>query len=164
MDPSLYNFAKNYSANTITFYLWNLSGQMVGFQQYRPMKLEKKTNNPHLSRYFTYLKRDVDGVFGLEQLNPDDKVIYITEGVFKAAVLHRLGFNAIAVLTSSPKRMKPWFRILRAQGWKLIAISDNDAAGQKLVNTIKCGFKSPVDLDEMNDKDILSLLGRCQAL
>ena len=159
MNPKLYSLAKSYSASTITFYLWNLSGQLVGYQQYRPNKLDKKVNNPKLSRYFTYLKRDMDGVFGLELLDSNQKTIYIVEGVFKAAVLHRLGYNALAVLTNHPKRLKPWFRILRAQGWNLVAIGDNDSAGQKLVNTLKSGFLSPVDLDEMKDDEIHSLLG-----
>lgn len=158
MNPKLYNFSKSYSASTITFYLWNLSGQLVGYQQYRPNKVDKKVNNPKLSRYFTKLK-EKDGVFGLELLDFNQKTIYIVEGVFKAAVLHRLGYNAIAVLTNHPKRLKPWFRILRAQGWNLVAIGDNDSAGQKLVNTVKSGFLSPMDLDEMKDEDILSLLG-----
>ncbi len=161
MNPKLYNLQKSYSASAITFYLWNLSGQLVGYQQYRPNKTEKKTNNPKLSRYFTYLKRDMDGVFGLELLDFNQKTIYIVEGVFKAGVLHRLGYNALAVLTSHPKRMKPWFRILRAQGWNLVAIGDNDSAGQKLVNTLKSGFLSPMDLDEMKDEEIISLLRGC---
>jgi hypothetical protein len=158
MDPKLYSFARSYSASTVTFYLWNLSGQLVGYQQYRPNKTSKRENNPRQSRYFTKMK-EKDGVFGLELLDPCQSTIYIVEGVFKAAVLHRLGYNALAVLTNHPKRLKPWFRILRAQGWNLVAIGDNDAAGQKLVNTVRCGFLSPQDLDEMKDEDIFSLLG-----
>lgn len=158
MNPKLYSYAKSYSASTVTFYLWNLSGQMVGYQQYRPGRTSKRENNPRQSKYFTKLK-EKDGVFGLELLDFKQKTIYIVEGIFKAAVLHRLGFNALAVLTNHPKRLKPWFRILRAQGWSLIAIGDNDQAGQKLVNTVKSGFLSPQDLDEMKDEDILSLLG-----
>lgn len=158
MNPKLYSYAKSYSASTITFYLWNLSGQLVGYQQYRPNKVDKRVNNPKMSRYFTRLK-EKDGVFGLELLDFSKKTIYIVEGIFKAAVLHRLGYNAIAVLTNHPKRLRPWFRILRAQGWILVAIGDNDSAGQKLVNTVKSGFLSPMDLDEMKDEDIISLLG-----
>lgn len=157
MNPKLYSYAKSYSASTVTFYLWNLSGQLVGYQQYRPNKTSKRENNPRQSRYFTKMK-EKDGVFGLELLDSNQKTIYIVEGVFKAAVLHRLGYNALAVLTNHPKRLKPWFRILRAQGWNLVAIGDNDPAGQTLVNTVKSGFLSPADLDEMSDEDILSLL------
>lgn len=163
MNPDLYNVQYDSDERVCTFYLYNGTGDLVGYQQYRPDQTSKKMNDPKLSRYFTYLKSDKDGVFGLETVDSKSKVIYIVEGVFKAAVLHRLGFNAIAVLTNHPKRLKPWFRILRAQGWILIAIGDNDPAGQKLVNTVKSGFLSPVDLDEMRDEDILELLRGCQA-
>ena len=159
MNPKLYSFSKSYSASTITFYLWNLSGRLVGYQQYRPNKFDKKVNNPKLSRYFTYLPKDTDGMFGLELLNEKDRTIYIVEGVFKAAILHSLGFNAIAVLTSSPKRLKPWFRIMK-KTWNLVAIGDNDTAGMKLVHCVANGFQSPKDLDEMKKDEILSLLNR----
>lgn len=157
MDPSLYLYSKNYSANTVTFYLFNMKGDMIGYQQYRPNVNEKKKNDPKHGRYFTYLPRETIGVFGLETLDPNDRTIYIVEGIFKAAVLHRLGFNSIAVLTSTPKHMKPWFKILR-QTWNLVAIGDNDDAGKKFINYIKKGFQSPIDLDEMKDEEILELL------
>lgn len=161
MDPTKYPVAYDHAEGIITFLLYNGTGDLVGYQQYRPSQPSKqKKNDPKSGRYFTYLPKDTDGVFGWDVLNPDDRTIYIVEGVFKAAVLHRLGYNAIAVLTSTPKRLKPWFKILR-QTWKLIAIGDNDDAGRKLVNIVKNGFQSPTDLDEMSDEDILSLLGRC---
>lgn len=157
MNPDLYNYSKSYSANAITFYLWNLSGQLVGYQQYRPLKIIKKQNNPKSARYFTYLPSGVDGCFGLELLDYSKKDLYIVEGVFKAAILHRLGFNAVAVLTSSPKRFKSWFKSMR-QIFNIIAIGDNDAAGAKLVRIVGRGFQSPVDLDEMTDEDMLEML------
>lgn len=159
MNTKLYRFARNYSTTCITFYLWNMSGQMVGYQSYRPDKFEKKTNNPKLSRYFSRLK-EKDGVFGLDVLNPADRTIYIVEGVFKAAVLHRLGYNAVAVLTSTPKRLKPWFKIMR-QTWNIIAIGDNDDGGKQLVDIVGRGFQSPIDIDEMPDEDIIELLRGC---
>lgn len=143
---------------SVTFYLYNLSGQIVGYQRYRPDVSTKKINNDEgESRYYTYLPSGVDGVFGLEQLNPQDRTIYIVEGIFKAAVLHRLGYNSIAVLSCHPKRLRPWFKIMK-QTWNLVAIGDPDDAGKKLVNTLKRGFQSPYDLDEMNDEEIHQLL------
>ena len=38
-----------------TFYLWNLSGQLTGYQQYRP-EGEKKPQNKQ-GKYFTYRKQ-----------------------------------------------------------------------------------------------------------
>ena len=157
MDSSLYNVSYGCDEGIVSFYLYNGAGTVVGYQQYRPDKTSKKNNDPKESRYFTYLPSGVDGVFGLETLDINKKNIYIVEGIFKAAVLHRLGFNAIAVLTNAPKRLKPWFRILKAN-YNLIGIGDPDAAGQKLVNMVGKGYTSPLDLDEMQDSDILDLL------
>lgn len=157
MNPSLYQVHYDNEQNIVTFYLYNFSGIIVGYQQYRPDKVEKKVNDPKEGRYFTYLPRQVDGLFGLEVLNPTIKTIYIVEGIFKAAVLHRLGYNAIAVLTSSPKRLKTLFRILK-QTYTLIAIGDNDNGGSLLINSVKKGSKSPKDLDEMSDKDIINFI------
>ncbi len=157
MNPDLYNYSKSYSGNVVTFYLWNLSGQLVGYQQYKPLKTAKKQNNPKSARYFTYLPSGVDGCFGLELLDYSKKDLYVVEGVFKAAVLHRLGFNAVAVLTSSPKRFKSWFKVMRQQ-FNVVAVGDADDAGAKLVRTVGKGFQSPKDLDEMTDEEVLELL------
>lgn len=160
MNPDLYPICYDEEEGVITFWLHNGTGDLVGYQQYRPAVDEKKKkNDPKSGRYFTYLKQDKDGVFGWDVVDFNDRTIYIVEGVFKAAVLHRLGYNAIAVLTSTPKRLKPWFRILR-QTWNLVAIGDNDDAGKKLVNIVGKGIQSPVDLDEMLDEDIIELIGR----
>lgn len=158
MNPDLYHVSYGYSANKITFFLYNLSGQIVGYQHYRPDAGKKKQkNDPKFGRYYTYCPKQTIAVFGLDVLDKSKGTLYITEGVFKAAVLHRLGFNAIAVLTSTPKPMKPWFRILK-RSYRLVAIGDNDDAGRKLVNTVGKGFQSPLDLDEMTDEAILEML------
>lgn len=157
MNPDLYRTSYDEENRVVSWFLYNFSGVLVGYQQYRPDVTDKKIrNNPKDARYFTYLKHN-DGVFGLDVLNPDDRNIYVVEGVFKAGVLHRLGFNSIAVLSSTPKQLKSWFYVLR-KTWNLIAIGDNDKAGQSLVNTVGKGFCSPIDLDEMSDSDIFSCL------
>lgn len=157
MDPFRYAMSIDGAENVVSFYLFNLSHQIIGYQQYRPDSDGKKVNDPKLGRYYTYLPRGTDGFFGLEQLNSDDRNIFIVEGVFKAATLHRLGYNSIAVLTSSPKRLKPWFKIMR-QTWNLIAIGDNDPAGKLLINTVKNGFQSPQDIDEMTDEEVHEMI------
>ena len=158
MDTSLYQFGFDDEERKATFLLYNLSGQLVGYQRYSPDLNKKKNNDPKDCRYYTYIPREVDGVFGLDLLNPSERTIYIVEGIFKAATLHRLGFNAVAVLTSTPKRLKPWFRIMKAT-WNLIGIGDNDPAGERLVRMVGGGFTSPKDLDEMTDEEVYKLLG-----
>lgn len=163
MDPDLYQVTYDDVEGVVTFMLYNGVGAIVGYQQYRPAQVSKqKKNNPKEGRYYTYLPRETDGVFGWDLVDFNNKTIYVVEGVFKAGVLHRLGYNAIAVLTSTPKRLKPWFRILKAT-MNLVAIGDNDDAGRKLVNIVGKGFQSPTDLDEMADEDITKLLRGCQA-
>jgi DNA primase len=157
MDPYRYSLVVDDQEKIVTFYLQNGAGKIVGYQQYRPDCDNKKMNNAKESRYFTYLPANTDGVFGVDQLDPTKKQIYIVEGIFKAAILHRLGFNAIAVLGDNPKRLKSWFRILKAN-YELIAIGDNDSAGAGLIRKIGKGFQSPKDLDEMKDEEILNLI------
>lgn len=158
MNYKLYRASYSYGANKVTFPLYNGVGDWVGYQAYRPLATgKKKKNDPRLGRYYTRLKYDKLGCFGLECFDPTKRDVYIVEGIFKAATLHRLGYNALAVLTSTPKHMRSWFRILGAR-YNLIAIGDNDNAGAKLVKIVGRGFQSPMDLDEMTDEAVVELL------
>jgi DNA primase len=158
MNPALYSYHKCYKTTKITFLLYNLSGQIVGYQHYRPNISDKGVkNNPKLGRYFTKIPKNRIGVFGLEVLNPNDPIIYIVEGVFKAAVLHRLGFNAIAVLTANPTPLTGWFKALGGR-YTLIAIGDGDKAGAELVKIVGKGACTVLDLDEMDDESVLGFL------
>jgi DNA primase len=159
MNPKLYRYFKCYKTSIITFLLYNLSGQIVGYQHYRPNILEKGIkNNPYEGRYFTKAPKNTIAVFGWEVLNPDDRTIYIVEGVFKAATLHRLGFNALAVLTANPKPLAALFRALRGR-YRIVAIGDGDKAGGELVKIVGEGVCSLFDLDEMSDSDVRELVG-----
>lgn len=172
MNPDLYtNVIYDHEEEVVTFFLHNFLGHIVGYQTYRPNESNKKAkNDPKNGRYYTYLpgksyvgesadpkKVDIDGVWGVEAIDKDRLTMFVVEGVFKAAVLHRLGFNAVATLTATPKRLKPLFSIMKVM-YNVVAIGDPDAAGKKLVNIVGNGFTSPLDLDEMSDEDILILL------
>lgn len=157
MNPDLYAVWYDDENVVATFPLYNGSCNWVGYQEYRPLFTSKKNNDPKEGRYYTYLPSGVDGVFGLETLDHDKKTIYIVEGVFKAANLHRLGYNAIATLSNHPKRMRSWFKVLGAN-FNLVAIGDNDKAGEKLVKFIGRGACSPKDIDEMSDSEIEEFL------
>lgn len=151
--PSRHRFA--YDEETATFMLYN-GPHLVGYHVYRPFATKKLNNDPRSGRYYTYLPEKTDGVWGLEQ---DDGrgTLFVVEGLFKAAKLHYLGQNAIAVLGATPKRLKPLFRIWRATR-KLVAIGDNDSAGQQLVRIVKEGCVSPRDLDEMDNLEVYELI------
>jgi phage/plasmid primase-like uncharacterized protein len=60
--------------NVATFPLWNLSGEMVGYQQYRPDGDKKSRKDPRMGKYFTFVSKEATGdaklaVWGLEELN-----------------------------------------------------------------------------------------------
>lgn len=142
-----------------TFFLWNFSGQLIGYQQYRPFVLEKKTNDPKASRYFTLSKQPTIVVWGLESFYLRDDVVFITEGVFDAARLTYLGFPAIALLSCDPKKdTKNWLRMLNR---RVIAVCDNDANGSG-IKLSKFGdeayFLESKDLGDSSDEEVESFL------
>lgn len=138
----------------------------LGYQQYRHLVSEKKTNDPGNSRYFTYQPKcsvinDVV-VFGLESLHSwglklDN--LFITEGIFEAVNLHRLGYPAIAVLTSDPnKRLKG---LLPYLAHKTTWCGDNDKAGNNSWLARACDYRLSLDsdLDETPDVEIIYKIG-----
>ena len=153
MNPTLYDLHCDDEEGVVCFYLYNFAKELVGYQQYRPAADKKKNNHPTDGRYFTYLKNDKDGFWGLEYENGSN-VYFVVEGVFKAAKLHNLGYQAVAVLGNNPKRVKSLFRVLKRK-YKLVAVGDNDPAGSKLVNVVGYGGQSPADLDEMTNEDVV---------
>jgi hypothetical protein len=114
-----------------TFPLWNLSGQMVGYQQYRPDKDKRPNNNPKHGRYFTKLKDGKVGLWGMESWNLSN-TLFLTEGVFDAARLTEYKVSALAVLSSDvSESTKRWLWCVR-QTRKVVCVCDNDSAGYKL--------------------------------
>ena len=136
----------------VTFPLYEFGGRMVGYQDYRPFA-PRNSKNVREARYFTYLPKKVFGYFGLEFLEWPGPV-YLVEGVFKAAKLHRLGLPAIALMGSETKQH---MNQLKFMGRPYIGIGDNDKAGQKFADELN-GFTSPTDLDEMTDDEVKELL------
>ena len=113
-----------------TFYLWNLSGQLVGYHQYRPEASKAPSNNPKDSRYYTYRKQPTLAVWGVESLHLTPSVVFLTEGVFDACRLTELGVSALAALSNNPTPdLKNWLRSLNR---KVVVVADNDKAGRAL--------------------------------
>lgn len=153
-DPSRYvNQVLDFENEVLTVYLPNLSGQFVGYQQYRPNVTEKRCNHPSEARYFTCSQRGVTACWGLEALDSDKRDVYLVEGIFKASALHMLGYNALALLTSHAKPMKSWLHTLNHN---LIGIGDNDKAGDGIIKIAGKGFKLEKDVDEY---DLITLQG-----
>lgn len=148
-----------------TFPLWNLSGQMVGFQQYRPAATKKKDNHPRESRYFTWRKNRVVGVWGLESWNLSN-TLFVTEGVFDAARLTNLGYSAVATLSNDVDASLARWLWLARKIRRVVAVCDNDAAGRKLA---KCGTIAHVieedkDLGEATNAYVQNLVKRYDKL
>lgn len=160
--PSLYRgLAIDDAEGVVVFPLWNLSGQMVGFQQYRPDADKAGSRRPSLNRYFTYLSKQVGSpavtAFGLDLLGRyESRVLYVVEGVFDAAPLHKAGLNAIATLSNNPRHLKRWIASL---GYHTVALCEGDAAGAKLAAVANEAIWLPEGLDpgDMPDSWVWSL-------
>jgi len=113
-----------------TFYLWNLSGQVVGYQQYRPEGEKKPNNNPRFGKYFTYHHQPTVTVWGVESLHLTPHVVFVTEGLFDAARLTQRGVSAVAALTCNPQKdFRNWLSMLNR---KVVVVCDGDKAGGML--------------------------------
>ena len=161
----------NEEKRNATFYLYNLSGQLVGFQQYTPAA--DKTRGTEARRFYKEAKADINfrdmmkyftfageegkekkhAVWGLETLGSENYV-FLTEGIFDAVKIHNSGHPAVAVLANSPKPLRGW---LRSLGRTVIAILDNDDAGVKLRNVAHLSYTTPdpwKDLGEMPQSSV----------
>lgn len=116
-----------------TFICWNFSGQLTGYQRYKPNGYKKLFNDPVLGRYYTYKSKIKSvSVWGLESYYNSNGPIFLTEGIFDACRLTCRNQTALATLCNSPpKDYKNWLMSLSRP---IIAICDNDDAGRLLAN------------------------------
>lgn len=159
LDVDLHHPVLDEAERVVTFFLWNLSGQVVGYQQYRPEATKEKKNNPKEGRYFTYNPKATIAVWGLESLHFTPRVVFVTEGIFDAARLTEKGYSAVAVLSNDPKKdVRNW---LASLGRTVVAVCDDDAAGKKLA---KLGDASFVleghDLGDATDDEVNEILSK----
>jgi hypothetical protein len=157
LDLDLHRPMLDEAEGVATFYLWNLSGQLVGYQQYRPAGEKKPQNNPKEGKYFTYRKQPTHTVWGVESLDLSPSVVFVCEGLFDAARLTERGFSALAVLSNNPNSdLKNWLTCLNR---RVVAVCDNDAAGRKLAKFGDCCvFTTDKDLGDSDDDFVTNLL------
>lgn len=155
LNPSHYQM--HWDGETACFYLFNLSGEFCGYQQYRPGASKTHKNSPKKGRYYTYLKDGSLGVWGLETFNFRKDLLFLTEGVFDACRLHNLGLPAVAVLANDPKRTRFWLRTLNR---RTVAVCDNDEAGRRLANSCDTALfcAAGKDLGDMTENEVKDLL------
>lgn len=161
LDIGLYSGIQ-LSDDIVFFPLWNLSGQMVGYQQYRPLGEKKVYHNLEVGKYFTHTTKVGNnsslGVWGLETLCHNDDTVYLVEGIFKACRFHNFGLNAIAVLGNNPKHLTEWLRTL---DYCVYAICDGDEAGAALAKHGDKSFqlRDGDFLDEFSKWEFVQFLG-----
>lgn len=142
-----------------TFYLYNLSGQIVGYQQYRPGGSKAANNNPREGRYYTYCQKAdrMNSIGGLETYNWS-KVLFVVEGLFDAVKLWRRGYACVWLCGIPSKSVQHW---LRNQPHPTIALLDPgiDKKMRKCFNSCTVQV-SPEELDlstDLGDMEILEV-------
>lgn len=134
-DYSRYDGVHLDEDNTTVFLpLWNLSGKMVGYQQYSPLNPKTSFDDPKKAKYFTWVTKPAASknpelaVWGLETLDYN-KPLYLTEGVFDACRLHWNGMSALAVLSNNPLHLRNWLSLLPVT---VVTCVQGDVAGKQL--------------------------------
>lgn len=158
LDFNLHRPMLDEEQRVVSFYLWNLSGQLVGFQQYRPEGEKRPNNNPKEGKYYTYRKQPTHTVWGVESLRLKPGVVFLTEGLFDAARLTERGYPALAVLSNNPNAdLINWLLCLNRT---VVAVCDNDKAGRKLAAFGHYAVYTPSekDLGDSSDAEVDAFL------
>ena len=139
----------------VTFPLYNVSGQMTGFQEYRPKAGKQKNNVRGESRYWTYMTKGNLAYWGQHSFN-GAPVLFLTEGFMDAARLTSLGCQAVATLSNNPKHMKRLIDIWKSK-YVVIALLDNDPSGKQLAKFGHYSYVMESDVNDASDQEIEKL-------
>lgn len=167
LDVSKTRVIVDEETDVAVFLLFNLSGELVGYQNYN-RNAEKSTsvvskmlktaditrkNLKELMKYYTRVRQDQKGVtvWGLETLETDSKILFVTEGIFDAIKIHNAGYPCIATLTNagSPE-IKTFLRMIPQT---IISVYDNDESGLKLKSLGDLSFTVPSPAKDLGELD-----------
>lgn len=145
------DFDKQY----LTFFLWNLSGQMKGILEYN-WKGDKSGNNVPGGRYHI-VSNSGPTVFGLEWFNENLPYTFICEGVFDALSLLPYG-NALCVFSNQCENLKQQLDLLPG---KTVAVCDGDKSGLLLAKYTDHYVICPDEEDpnSLSSSELKELLG-----
>lgn len=148
-----------YTCKDVVFFaLWDLTGRLVGFQQYRPGANKEKRNDPKEGRYYTSVHGDKNerpiAVWGLESYHFRQDVLVICEGIFDACRCHNEDIPAVALLSSSYKPYKNW---LTSTGRKIYKLEDDHGSKLGPYENIELPTHRS-DLGDCTDEEIKNLL------
>lgn len=149
LDPDRYSGIWIEEGVSASFAMWNLSGQMVGYQKYQPNAPRLHDNSVN-SRYHSWFGSGLIGCWGIESLDWRSDVVFLVEGVFNASRLHWHGLPALALIANDPKHLRNWLSLLNR---RRIAVCDGDSDGAKLA---KYGH-SVIYMPENQDVNSLSV-------
>ncbi len=161
LDPLKYRAVLDEDRDIATFMLWDLSGRLVGYQQYNPAgtkSIRNDENHRDQLKYFTYVGDEGvpgDGkkklaAWGFESFTLNERIMFVAEGIFDAVKIHNAGYPALAVITNDPKHLRAMFKAL---GRTVIAICDDDDAGRRLASCAHLSFKVPTPYHDLGDMD-----------
>lgn len=151
-----------FGEGVVVFGLWNLVGQLVGYQQYTPSAPKARCNDPREGRYYTYTSKPGGlgcvTAWGLETVVPGVPLL-LCEGIFDACRLHTIGVPALAVLGSDPVHLHQWFSLFSQP---VISVVQGDVAGQKLAKYGSCQILLPEghDVGSLSEDSFLSIFNQ----
>ncbi len=167
VDTSKTKVIVDKESNTATFLIYNLSGQLIGYQFYNPngekntliarkhiknLKSDKDVQSLRdYIRYYTRISEYQKGisVYGLETYTKDSNILFVTEGIFDCIKIHNAGYPAVATLTNAGSlELKTWFKIIPQT---IIAIHDNDPSGEILKKLADYSFPAPEGYKDLGD-------------
>lgn len=160
LDLRLHRVWVDKSKRVATFPLYNLRGQLLGYQQYRPDGSKDVNNDPREGKYFTRKPNNPEPTYwGVESWNLSN-TLFLVEGLFDAARLTSLGYSALAVFTNNPGPNFLGFIRLVQQLRPVVAVCDADAAGIKLAKYAHkhCTLTTGKDVSEAEEQEVLALV------
>ena len=150
LDPDRY--AVSWDDESACFLLFDLSGRIVGYQQYRPGAPKMLKNDPREGRYYTYVTGKKEerriALWGFESWDYSPGLLFLTEGIFKSVMFHEIGVTSLATLSNNPKSIRQWLNLISLQR-KIIVVGDNDGKTHSLRFPIIYPPKHVKDVDEM---------------
>lgn len=169
LDTDLHTVWVNDVDRVASFPLWNLAGQLTGYQSYRP-DADKMQKNDEKGRYYTYRGEKLFpkhcktvSVWGLESWYLSN-TLFVFEGIFDAARVTARGYSAVATLSNDPnKSVLEWFRCVRTDRL-VVAVCDPGKAGAKLAkvghtsHTVNCQGIPDADMGGVPDDYVTEFL------
>lgn len=166
VDPNKTRVITDEKNGAAYFFLYNLSGKIVGYQRYNPTGSKEISGNKrqtkidiNLLKYKTYRGTGEISVYGIQTYDIKSKYLFVVEGIFDCIKIHNAGYPAIAVLSNDPSdSTKSWLKTLPQE---IIVIADKDDAGSRLRKVGNRSFVVPgeyKDLGEMPQQEVNNFL------